>query len=302
MGKYYVCLELGGTHLRLGIVAEDFSLAHFEKLPTALLSQAVDKTGFLAELLCPLIEKAGRENVIAVSMALASLMNKERSFVYSSPMVKGFDNIELKALLEERLCLPVYMEKDVNILLLYEIRKQSLPAEGIVAGIFLGTGLGNAICIDGKVYKGFSGAACELGHIPVSGLYENCGCGKKGCIELKACGRLLSTLSGKLGCAVEDVFLLHGQHEQVKDVIYHFALAIATEVSILDPACVLLGGGVTDMPGFPMEEMLNQVRDNVRTPYPRQTLRFAYASKDSMAGVVGAAIHASQMTARLKGS
>jgi allose kinase len=302
MGKYYVCLELGGTHLRLGIVAEDFSLRHFEKLPTALLSEAVDKAGFLTTLLGPLIEKAGRENVIAVSMALASLMNKERSFVYSSPMVKGFDNIELKALLEERLGLPVYLEKDVNILLLYEIKKQSLPAEGIVAGIFLGTGLGNAICIDGKVYKGFSGAACELGHIPVSGLYENCGCGKAGCIELKACGRLLAKLASRLGCAVEEIFNLHGQNEQVRDVISHFALAIATEIAILDPACILLGGGVINMPGFPLEELLIKIRDNVRTPYPRQTLRFAYASCDNMAGVVGAAINASQMIDRLQGN
>ena len=102
MGKYYVCLELGGTHLRLGIVAEDFSLLRFEKLPTARLSDARDKAGCLAELLRPLIDEVGRENVIAVSMALASLMNKERSIVYSSPMVCGFDNIALKALLEER--------------------------------------------------------------------------------------------------------------------------------------------------------------------------------------------------------
>jgi allose kinase len=300
MGKYYVCLELGGTHLRLGIVAEDFSLVHFEKLPTALLSEAGDKAGFLESLLIPLIDSVGKENVIAVSMALASLMDKERGIVYSSPMVKGFDNIKLKALLEQRLRLPVYLEKDVNILLLYEINKQSLPAEGIVAGIFLGTGLGNAICIDGKVYKGFSGAACELGHIPVSGLNEYCGCGKAGCIELKACGRLLSALSERLGCAVEDIFLLHGSDEQVRDVVYHFALAIATEISILDPACVLLGGGVADMPGFPMEVMLNQVRNNVRTPYPRETLRFAFASGDNMAGVVGAAIYVSQITDRHK--
>ncbi len=295
MGKYYICLELGGTHLRLGIVAEDYSLVRFEKLPTKRLSDAEDKIGCLAELLCPLINEAGKENVIAVSMALASLMNKERSVIYSSPMVKGFDHIELKALLEKRLGLPVIMEKDVNILLLYEIQKQSLPGEGIVAGVFLGTGLGNAICIDGRVYKGFSGAACELGHIPVSGLDARCGCGKAGCIEIKACGRLLDTLSKQFGCGVGDIFLLHGQRAEVRDVIYHFALAIATEVSILDPACVLLGGGILDMPGFPLEDLLNQVRAHVRAPNPRETLRFAFSSGDSMAGVVGAAIHASQL-------
>lgn len=292
MAKRYVCLELGGTHLRLGIVAEDFSLLRFEKLPTAILAEAEDKVACLAMLLQPLIDEAGRENVAAVSLALASLMNRERSVVYSSPMVRGFDNIALKALLEQKLDLPVYMEKDVNILLLYEIRKQSLPSQGIVAGVFLGTGLGNAFCIDGKIYQGFSGAACELGHIPVSGLQAPCGCGKQGCIELKACGSLLAGLARELGCHVEELFVRYAQHEKVLDVIYHFALAIATEITILDPACVLLGGGVIHMPAFPLEDMLSQVRSNVRSPYPRDTLRFAFASGDSMAGVVGAAIHA----------
>lgn len=292
MAKRYVCLELGGTHLRLGIVAEDFSLLRFEKLPTAILSEAEDKVACLAELLRPLIDEAGRENVAAVSLALASLMNKERSVVYSSPMVHGFDNIALKAELEATLGLPVLLEKDVNILLLYEIRKQSLPLEGIVAGVFLGTGLGNAICIDGRVYKGFSGAACELGHIPVSGLHAPCGCGKPGCIELKACGSLLASLAKGFDCPVEKLFELYGQHAKVQNVIYHFALAIATEITILDPACVLLGGGVIDMPAFPLEDLLSQVRMYLRAPYPRETIRFAYASGDSMAGVVGAAIHA----------
>lgn len=295
MAKRYVCLEAGGTHLRLGIVAEDFSLLHFQKLPTAILSEAEDKVACLAGLLQPLINKSGRESVAAVSLALASLMNRERSVVYSSPMIRGFDNIALKTELEAALELPVFLEKDVNILLLYEIRKQSLPQEGIVAGIFLGTGLGNALCINGRVYSGFSGAACELGHIPVSGLHDLCGCGKPGCIELKASGSLLARLAKAFDCPVEKLFELYGQYGEVQDAIHHFALAIATEITILDPACVLLGGGVIDMPAFPLEELLSQVRLYLRVPYPRETIRFVYASGDSMAGVVGAAIHAANL-------
>ena len=53
-----------------------------------------------------------------------------------------------------------------------------LTSDGIIAG-FLGTGLGNAICINGRIYKGNSGSACELGHIPVPGLNQECGCGKR---------------------------------------------------------------------------------------------------------------------------
>ncbi len=294
MDTFSICLEMGGTHLRLGILAEDLSLIDFVKLPTAILSDAQDKITCLEGLLRPRIDRVGAQRVSVISMALASLMDKERSIVYSSPMVRGFDNIPLKMRLEERLGLRVVLEKDVNLLLLYEIEKQALPKEGIVAGFFLGTGLGNALCIDGKVYSGFSGAACELGHIPVSGLAERCGCGKDGCIELKACGRVLDALAENFGCPVGDLFLSHAQAPEVLDVLEHYALAIGTEVGILDPACVLLGGGVLGMPGFPLEWMLNRVRAHVRAPYPRSALRFALASGDEVAGVVGAAMHATQ--------
>lgn len=297
MPKYYVCLELGGTHLRLGIVDEQMNVIRFERQPTRGLSEAADKVAYLVALLRPLVESVGHEQVIGISLALASLMDRERSMVYSSPMVSGFDNLPLRDSLATALALPVVMEKDVNILLLYEMHKQALPMEGIVAGVFVGTGLGNAMCIDGRVYAGFSGAACELGHIPVPGLAEPCGCGKLGCIERKASGHLLAELAAQLHCPVGEIFQRHGQDARVMDVVHHFALAIATEITIVDPSCILLGGGVLAMPGFPLESMLQQVRDNVRTPYPRTTLRFAHASGDSEAGVIGAALHAKRVWA-----
>ena len=295
MKDRFVCLEMGGTHLRLGVVEADFSVFHFEKRPTRLLAEAPDKIACLAGLLRPLVALAGGERVRAVSLSLASLMDRERRMVYSSPMVQGFDNLPLAQGLEEELGLPVVMEKDVNLLLLYEVHRHGLPREGIVAGVFLGTGLGNAICVDGKVYRGFSGAACELGHIPVPGLAQPCGCGKPGCIELKACGRLLEELAARLSCPLEELFVRHGSHAQVKDILYHFAIAIAIEVTILDPAMVLLGGGVADMPGFPLQALQDMVRENVRAPYPREALRFGRPSGDSQAGIVGAAMHAAQV-------
>ena len=295
MPKYYVCLELGGTHLRLGIVDEQMNVIQFNRQPTRGLSEAADKVAYLVALLRSMVDHVGRAHVNGISLALASLMDRERSMVYSSPMVSGFDNIPLRNSLATALGLPVVMEKDVNILLLYEMHKQKLPMEGIVAGVFMGTGLGNAMCIDGRIYTGFSGAACELGHIPIAGLSEPCGCGKLGCIERKASGHLLAELAMQLHCHVSEIFLRHGQDVRVMDVVHHFAIAIATEITIVDPVCMLLGGGVLAMPSFPMESMLQQVRDNVRTPYPRSTIRFAYASGDCEAGVIGAALHAKRV-------
>ena len=294
MDKYLVCVEIGGTNLRYGIVDTQLRLRCFYKTPTQALSDAEDKISFLSGVIAPLLEEYGRENILCVSMALASLMDRERTTLYSSPMVRGFDNIAIVRVLGEKLNLPIIIEKDVNILLLYEINRSGRSREGIVSGVFLGTGLGNAMCIDGRVYKGSNGVACELGHIPVLGLEAECGCGKKGCIELLACGRVLQKLAGGYGCHITGLFSRHGGEADVRQVVYAFAVAIATEITILDPAYVILGGGVVEMEGFPLDYLKESIAENLRIPNPRESLTIVPASGDEHAGVVGAAIHAMQ--------
>ncbi|HIU76159.1 MAG TPA: allose kinase [Candidatus Pelethocola excrementipullorum] len=300
LDRYYIGIEIGGTNFRIGVVDEKFTLLEFEKTPTAALAQAEDKIEFLFHKIKPYIEKYGKENILAISMALASLMDRDRTRIYSSPMIPGFENMQLVALLKEKMGIPVVMEKDVNILLLYEIWKNQLPQDGIIAGTFLGTGLGNAMCIDGNVYRGNSGTACELGHIPVPDLETRCGCGKKGCIELLSCGKVLYKLAvEKYACPVEKIFHLRGKEKDVLDVVRYCAAAIATEVTILDPVCMILGGGVVEMESFPIEYLLNEVRENLRIPNPRESLTFIMASGDAQAGVVGAAINTS-LSGRLR--
>ena len=230
---------------------------------------------------------------MCISLSLASLMNRDRTICYNSPNIQGFDNLPLKAILENLWGLPVIMERDVNTSLLYDLWKNHMGQEGIVIGVYIGTGLGNAMSIDGKVYKGYTGSSCELGHIPVDGLEKMCGCGKKGCIELRACGKVLAEIAREhYKCQVSDTFVKYGDQPDVLDVVRMCALATATEVTILDPVCVVLGGGVTQMPGFPMEYFIRNVKENLRTPEPRASLRIVPASPDAEAGVIGAALNA----------
>ena len=89
-----------------------------------------------------------------------------------------------------------------------------------------------------------------------------------------------------------EIFVKYGDQSDVMDVVRMCALATATEVTILDPVCVVLGGGVTQMPGFPMEYFVRNVKENLRMPEPRTSLRIVLASPDPEAGVIGAALNA----------
>ena len=294
--KYYLSLEIGGTNLRRAVVDETFRLCRFDKTPTLELSNADNPINFLENMLMPYIQDVGKENLLCLTVSIASLMDRERETCFSSPNIRGLDGIPLKRLLAERLGLPVVLERDVNTSLLYEMRKCGRGTQGVVIGVFLGTGLGNAIAINGDIYIGSTGSSGELGHIPVPHLTAVCGCGKPGCIELLSSGRTLATLAQETyRCPVGDVFRLHGQEAPVREIVYMAAVATATEITILDPAYVILGGGVADMDGFPMEEFAKTVADNLRIPNPRAALTFVRASGDDAAGVIGASIHAANL-------
>lgn len=291
--KRFLCVEIGGTNLRVGVVSEDYALEQFEKISSAKLSDAPDKGKYFKALLNPILEKYGRDSFYGISLSLASLMNRERTICLNSPNIKGFDYLPLKGILEDMFELPVIMERDVNTSLLYDLHRHGIGEEGIVIGIYIGTGLGNAMSIDGKIYRGSTGSSCELGHIPVDGLEEMCGCGKRGCIETKACGRVLADIAKKtFHCPVQEIFTRYGDRKEVLDIVRMSALATATEVTILDPVCVILGGGVTQMPDFPMEYFVQTVKDNLRIPDPRSSLRIIPASPGPEVGVIGAAINA----------
>lgn len=290
--EYYLGIEAGGTHLRIAAMDPTLRVRSFQKVKSDRLSDAADKAAYLESLMEPYFQELGKENCLCVCLSLASLMDRDRTICFNSPNIRGFDHLPLKQLLEERIGIPVEMERDANTELLYEMRRLNLPREGIIAGVYIGTGLGNAICIDGKAYRGATGSACELGHIPVAGLTEDCGCGKKGCIELKASGSVLQRIAGALHCPVEDLFTAHLEDTRVQEFLTMAAIAIATEVTILDPVCVVLGGGVVSMPGFPLDRLTQRVKENLRIPDPRASLSLMLSSGDPEAGVVGAVINA----------
>ena len=291
--EYYLGIEAGGTHLRIAAFDRSLQIRSFQKIPSDALSDAPDKAAYLESLMEPYFREMGKENCRCICLSLASLMDRDRTICFNSPNIRGFDNLPLRKMLEERTGLPVEMERDANTELLYEIRRLGLPSEGIVAGVYIGTGLGNAICIDGKVYRGATGSACELGHIPVAGLEEECGCGKKGCIELRASGKVLHMLAEhELHCPVEKIFTDYLQDEKVQEFITMTAIAIAAEVTILDPVCVILGGGVVNMPGFPLELLTGRVKENLRIPDPRASLKIMMSSGAPEAGVAGAVLNA----------
>ncbi|HML47648.1 MAG TPA: allose kinase, partial [Clostridia bacterium] len=251
-------MDIGGTHIRTGAVGRDGGLSCFE---TVLQKEILSRTGAaesLAAYLNAFVRRHGLEKqVAALGAGLPATLSKDKDTVLSAPNIEGLDGIPLRDALQERLGLPVFLLKDVSALFAYD--RNVLPVQGVEVALacYVGTGIGNAICLNGKIFEGENGSAGELGHIPVRGFSEPCGCGNSGCAEVFCGGRYLAALRAEAfpDTPMEALFERHADHPLLKDYIERLALPIAAEVNILDPGALILGGGVISMRGFPLEAL-----------------------------------------------
>ncbi|SDL97392.1 Sugar kinase of the NBD/HSP70 family, may contain an N-terminal HTH domain [Lentzea albidocapillata subsp. violacea] len=129
------------------------------------------------DALAPLVE-AGDE-VLGLGIGIAGPL-EHRGGVVSPNGLPGWSSVPLKALAEERLGLPVAVDKDTNAGVLAEAWRRPLQDAALV---FVGTGLGVGLLLGGEVYRGARSGAGEFGHTTIQLDGPLCVCGRRGCVE-----------------------------------------------------------------------------------------------------------------------
>jgi len=293
LSSYIVGVDIGGTNIRIGAVDSNAQLTN-EKIFSSQKFQGEDAAytllGYLKEYILAL-----ESPVQALSLGFPSTIDKERHTVINTPNLIGFNNIAVKSIYERALGIPVFINKDATMLLHYDMYKLGINNNGIIIGIYVGTGIGNSIIVDGREFTGNDGVACELGHIPVAGRDDLCGCGLKGCIELYAGGKGLERIRVNEfpETPVELLFVKHSDTPVLREFINEIANAVVTEINILNPKCVVLGGGVLQMQAFPKDLLKKAIVDKTRRPIPGDMINIAFSEDENpYNGVVGAALYA----------
>lgn len=286
-------LDIGGTNVRIGIVNEAGAVSGFEILKSEdLLNE--NPIGNLALYIKDYILKiTDSSKIIGISLGFPSTIDKTRKVVLSTPNLRGMDNVNVVEQLEDKLQLPVFIERDVNLLIQYDMHMNNINPDSTVLGFYIGTGFGNAILIGGKIYIGKNGSAGELGHIPLMNNYARCGCGNEGCIELFASGKYLQAIKNEFfpETKLDKIFVEHPENSRILEYIEYLSIPVATEINILDPDYIVLGGGVLQMEGFPFALLEANILKHARKPFPANNLKFHYARNNQENGVIGAGIH-----------
>ncbi|WP_207459323.1 ROK family protein [Azospirillum sp. SYSU D00513] len=202
--------------------------------------------------------------------------------------------------LARRLDRPVRLANDANCFVLSEAVDGAAAGAAVVFGIILGTGVGGGIVVDRRILPGANGLAGEWGHTPLpwreaeDGPEEPCGCGRSGCIEPLLCGagltRLHARLTGETATPPElAARATAGDAAALRTLDRHadaLARALAAVINLLDPHTVVVGGGLSGLPGLYDTVPARWGRWALATP-PRT--RFLRASHGAESGMRGAA-------------
>lgn len=292
--KKVIGIDIGGTNLRFGVVDNNGKLEHFEKKSSGSLVSENAVENLKNEILRYIDTYQLNKEELAITIGVPSAVSKDKSFIYSSPNLKGLENMDLGHLLRDALRIPVFVDRDVNYLLMNDIKNFDLDPDRdkTILGMYLGTGFGNAVYVNGKLHSGKHGVAGELGHIPLRGVHGQCGCGGKECCELLCSGKHLQELRAEyfLDTVIDDIFTKHGNDPVIQNYIDTLAYPISTEITILDPDYVVMAGGVMIMKDFPMERLLDQIRKLSRHPYPAEDIQFVFPEHTQNSGVIGGAL------------
>lgn len=298
MKSYLIGMDIGGTNIRIGAVNRDGTVHCFEKVRQITVLDGAAPVESLTRFIRDFLERhAITQQLCAISIGFPATLNRECTTVLQAPNIAGLDGVNFAVPLQAAFQVPVFLCKDIWTAFYYDLKKYQIHKEGIISGFYIGTGIGNVISMDGALLTGKNGAAGELGHIPVDGSTELCGCGNRGCMENLAAGKYLERLCETdifQGVQIGDLFTAHGTHPLLRQFVDRIAMAIATEVNILDPDVVLVGGGVLAMKNFPIEFLTSCIYEHSRKPYPAENLNLIFTEDDEQKGTIGAALYAWQ--------
>ncbi len=292
----YIGIDLGGTKISALVVTEDGREVARRRLATP--TGYPETLAALAMVVGDLEGAVGRCG-LAVGLGLPGVIDPVAGMVraVNLPWLAGRS---FATDLAAKLGRPVSMANDANCFALAEALEGAGVGAEIVFGVVLGTGVGAGIVVDGRCLTGAHGIAGEWGHTPLpwreteDGPPLPCPCGRTGCLETMLGGVGLLGIYRRLGGAansVVDIVQSAQQNNQKAEAALHLyfsalARALGSVINLLDPDVVVLGGGLSNLPGI-IGSILQLWRGWALVAEPRTRLVCARYGADG--GVRGAA-------------
>lgn len=313
--RHIVGIDLGGTNIVTGIVAEDGSdilgtrsvPTGAEEGPDAVVQRIIATAkGSIAEARAaiPTLE------LIGAGVGSPGPLDTKTGVVLLTPNL-GWVNMPLRQRLQDGLGLRTALDNDANCAILGEWWQGAARGTRVTVGLTIGTGIGGGIIIDGRLFHGASDIAGEIGHMTIDAHGRRCKCGNYGCIEAYASGpnialraveaiqsgaqsTLPSYVAGDLArITAQTVYdAAHAGDELalevVQDTARYLGAAVASLINIFNPEAIVIVGGVTRAGDSLFVPLRREVARRAFKPAV-QVCRIVPGELTGVAGVYGAA-------------
>ena len=308
-------VDLGGTNIEAAAVRGSEILASKKKKTRAPegVDVVIERIGKTVRKVMDKMDNDASD-YSALCIGAPGAVDVKSGVVRSAPNLNWTD-VPLGERLEDDLGLPVIVDNDVNIGVLGEHVYGAGKGALNMIGIFVGSGIGGGLVVNGTPHYGWRGVAGEVGHVVVQPRGRQCGCGRLGCVEAYASKTAMEAIireemekgrstevfeimdkkgKKKLTSSVIEASLEAGDalmEEAIQNAQYYLGLLTANLVNVMDPEVVVFGGGVVERLG---QDFIDPIGRTARQHYLQresaEKIRLVPAALGDDAGPVGAAV------------
>jgi len=313
--KAFAGIDVGGTNIKFGLFYPDGKIIYKEQRPTMAEKGATPLMHLITNIAERLMQHAAEEEFETPWLGVGtpgSIDFKTGRVLGQTPHISGWEGMEIGENLRDRLNMPVWVDNDVNAMSLAELKFGAAVGTKSALCVTVGTGVGGAVILNGKVVRGHNHSAGEIGHMTINFDGPSCKCGKKGCVEAycsssaiisrtkkrleKEMSPVFQELTGgdlnKLGikaitsAAKQDDYIAKEVLEQNAE---YLAIGLGSAANLLNPQLIIIGGGIVD--GWP--EFVGYVSSAIRKhafPSAVKELKIVKAALGNDAGFIGAGL------------
>jgi glucokinase len=305
-------IDLGGTKIYCAVVNSGGKILATARKKTKAAQGFENTVERIAKCAFEAVETSGidYEDVVAAGIGSPGPLDLKKGKIIETPNLK-WTNAPLQSRLESLLKLPVRVDNDGNVGVLGEHAYGTGKGADHLVGLFIGTGIGGGVIVDGKLLHGFNENAGELGHMILDPNGPRCGCGNKGCMEAFASRLAIEREIRIAALHGIETGILDGLKDQerirskriseaydhgdpaVKMAVTRSAeyigYGVASLLNVFNPEVVVLGGGVVEALGDTYVDLVRKVVKKRVFKIALRNVRIEAAKLKDDSAVMGAA-------------
>jgi len=304
--KYVIGIDLGGTTINSALGDLEGNIICTRSILTNKQKGVQHIKDNILNSIQYLIEKSAvsEDEILSIGIGAPGPLDIAKGEIIWTPNLP-FKNFNIVNHIKDRFNVPVYIDNDANVAAVGEFVFGAGQDINNMIYITLSTGIGGGAILNGKVYRGSSGNALEIGHMIIDKKGPLCNCGNYGCIEAISSGTAIvkkvkhllekgvySSLKKYDNITCKEVFEEYKNKDKlcehiIDEAIEYLGICIANVINCFDPEIIVIGGGISKV-GETLFNKLNKVIEKKTFDNMYRNTKVVPAKLGSHSGVIGA--------------